>query len=63
MTVRLGDTAPDFSVDSTTGTINFHDWIGDSWVFSSATRPTLLRYAPQKWAAPPSWRSSLPHAT
>jgi peroxiredoxin (alkyl hydroperoxide reductase subunit C) len=33
MTVRLGDTAPDFSVDSTTGTINFHDWIGDSWVF------------------------------
>lgn len=33
MTLRLGDTAPDFSVNSTVGTINFHDWIGDSWVF------------------------------
>ncbi|TDT43508.1 1-Cys peroxiredoxin [Halospina denitrificans] len=33
MTLRLGDTAPDFTVDSTAGTINFHDWIGDSWVF------------------------------
>lgn len=33
MTLRLGDTAPDFSTESTKGTINFHDWIGDSWVF------------------------------
>lgn len=33
MTLRLGDTAPDFTVDSTAGTINFHEWIGDSWVF------------------------------
>lgn len=31
MTLRLGDTAPDFTQDSTTGTINFHEWIGDSW--------------------------------
>ena len=33
MTLRLGDTAPNFSAESTKGTINFHDWIGDSWVF------------------------------
>lgn len=33
MSLRLGDTAPDFTADSTAGTINFHDWIGDSWVF------------------------------
>ena len=33
MTLRLGDTAPDFTVDSTAGTINFHEWIGDSWAF------------------------------
>lgn len=33
MTLRLGDTAPDFTVDSTVGTIHFHEWIGDSWVF------------------------------
>lgn len=30
-TLRLGDTAPDFTQDSTQGTINFHDWIGNSW--------------------------------
>ncbi len=31
MTLQLGDTAPDFTAESTEGTINFHDWIGDSW--------------------------------
>ena len=32
MTLRLGDTAPDFVQDSTAGTIRFHEWAGDSWV-------------------------------
>ncbi|MEX2450734.1 MAG: peroxiredoxin [Rhodospirillales bacterium] len=32
MTVQLGDTAPDFTAETTEGTINFHEWIGDSWV-------------------------------
>ena len=27
----IGDTAPDFTAATTEGTINFHDWIGDSW--------------------------------
>jgi alkyl hydroperoxide reductase subunit AhpC len=31
MTLRLGDTAPDFEQDSTEGKIKFHDWIGNSW--------------------------------
>jgi alkyl hydroperoxide reductase subunit AhpC len=31
MTVRLGDLAPDFTADSTEGTIRFHEWIGDGW--------------------------------
>lgn len=30
-TIRLGDTAPNFTAQSTEGTINFHDWLGDSW--------------------------------
>ena len=31
MAVRLGDTAPDFEAQTTEGTINFHEWLGDSW--------------------------------
>jgi alkyl hydroperoxide reductase subunit AhpC len=29
--LQLGDTAPDFEAETTEGTIQFHDWIGDSW--------------------------------
>ena len=31
MAIRLGDTAPDFKADTTEGSIQFHDWIGDGW--------------------------------
>ncbi|WP_148861205.1 peroxiredoxin [Marinobacter fonticola] len=31
MSLRLGDTAPDFEQDSTEGRIRFHEWLGDSW--------------------------------
>ena len=31
MTIRLGDIAPDFEQDSTTGRIRFHEWLGHSW--------------------------------
>lgn len=30
-TLRLGDIAPDFTAESTEGTINFHEWLGNSW--------------------------------
>lgn len=33
MTLHLGDTAPDFEIETTEGAIKFHDWIGDSWCF------------------------------
>lgn len=29
--LRLGDTAPDFTQQSSAGEIRFHDWLGDSW--------------------------------
>ena len=32
MTLRLGDTAPDFTQDSSLGTLHFHVWAGDAWV-------------------------------
>src|SRR5919109_846596 len=28
---RINDTAPDFTVETTEGTIRFHEWIGDGW--------------------------------
>jgi len=30
-TIRLGDTAPDFTAETTIGKISFHDWLGDNW--------------------------------
>jgi alkyl hydroperoxide reductase subunit AhpC len=29
--LRINDEAPDFTAETTHGTINFHEWIGDSW--------------------------------
>ncbi|MBM4265638.1 MAG: peroxiredoxin [Deltaproteobacteria bacterium] len=31
MAIRLGDIAPDFTAETTEGTIRFHEWIGDGW--------------------------------
>src|SRR5437762_13809438 len=29
--LRLGDTAPDFTADTTEGKVQFHQWLGDKW--------------------------------
>ncbi len=31
MSLRINSTAPDFTAETTQGTINFHEWIGDGW--------------------------------
>ncbi|WP_144293070.1 peroxiredoxin [Rhodoligotrophos appendicifer] len=31
MSLQLGDTAPDFTAETTEGQIQFHQWLGDSW--------------------------------
>jgi alkyl hydroperoxide reductase subunit AhpC len=31
MALRLGDTAPDFTAETTEGPIRFHEWMGDKW--------------------------------
>jgi alkyl hydroperoxide reductase subunit AhpC len=30
-TIRLGDTAPNFTAETTEGTIDFHNWLGNDW--------------------------------
>ena len=32
MSLQLGDTAPDFTANTSEGEVSFHDWAGDSWV-------------------------------
>jgi alkyl hydroperoxide reductase subunit AhpC len=31
MAIRLGDIAPDFTIETTEGVVNFHQWLGDKW--------------------------------
>ncbi len=31
MSLRLGDLAPDFTAETTEGTVKFHEWLGNSW--------------------------------
>ena len=31
MSLRINDEAPNFTIDTTQGSINFHEWIGDGW--------------------------------
>ena len=31
MAIRLGDEAPNFTAETTQGTVNFHEWLGDGW--------------------------------
>ncbi len=31
MALRIGEVVPDFTAETTEGTINFHEWIGDNW--------------------------------
>lgn len=33
MGIHIGDTAPDFTADTSTGKIHFHEWLGSDWAF------------------------------
>jgi len=42
MSLRINDEAPNFTAETTQGTINFHQWIGDGWA-------VLLEVGPRSW--------------
>ena len=31
MSIRLGELAPDFTAESSAGTLSFHEWLGNNW--------------------------------
>ena len=35
LALRIGDTAPDFKAETTTGDISFHEWIGSCLLYTS----------------------------
>ena len=41
MTLRINDTAPDFTAETTEGRISFHDWIGNGWANLSSDHTDL----------------------
>ena len=40
LALRIGDTAPDFKAETTTGDISFHEWIGSSYACLLYTSPS-----------------------
>ena len=55
MALHIGEEAPNFTAETTEGTINFHDWIGNGWAILFPIRKISPRFAPQSSA---TWRVS-----
>ena len=43
MAIRLGDVAPDFTADTTEGTLSFYDYLGDGWGINGHVGHTDVR--------------------
>ena len=56
MALRLGDEAPNFTAETTEGTVNFHEWLGGGW--GIRTRRTSRRSARPSWVQWPRSQTS-----
>lgn len=54
MSLRLGDTAPNFEQQSSEGLINFYDFLAIAGAFYFHIQPITPPYAPLNWALPQS---------
>ena len=59
MSIKLGDTAPNFQAESSVGDINFYNYLGDSWGFCFRILQITHRYAQQSWDIPQNFSLSL----
>ena len=50
MALRINDTAPNFTAESTHGTLNLHEWLGQSWGFCFPTPKILPLFVRLSWA-------------
>ena len=57
--MRLGDEAPDFTAETTEGTVRFHEWLGDGWGILFSHPADFTPVAPPNWALWPSLERSL----
>lgn len=54
MSLRLGDTAPNFKAQTTEGEIDFYEYLGNSWGILFSHPQIIHRYVLLNWAGPPS---------
>lgn len=62
MSVGIGETAPDFETDTTTGRIRLHDWADGDWVFFFSHPADFTPVGTTEMGVLPNRPSGSPHA-